>query len=76
MIARDKMGEGRAAATLAMQGVQEAISRWREAPDTEKGPRALDVLSHVGSLEGMKLDEFVDEETARQIKADYKSGNE
>ena len=75
MPTRDKLGEGRSAVTLAMQGVREAIDRWQTAPDAEKGAKALNVLSHVGSLSGMKVADFTDEKTVKQIKADYASIN-
>ena len=75
MPTRDKAGEGRTATSLAMQNIQEAISQWRTAPDTEKSARAFSVLSHIGSLPGMKLADFVDEETAKQIRADFESSN-
>lgn len=75
MLTRDKIGEGRAAAESIKRGIKKAIEQWQEAPDKEKGDRALNVLSHIGSLPGMKLTDFVDEETARKIKADFESSN-
>ena len=68
---KDKMGEGRAAATMAVEGVQDAIARWRAAYDSEKGEMAKNVLAHVGAHAGVKLENLVDAETAVQIRADF-----
>ena len=73
MTERDKTGEGRAAVAVAKEGVMVAVNRWRDAEDTEKGQRALEVLSHIGSLHGVRLRDFVDEVTATQIRADFNS---
>lgn len=75
MPGRDKMGEGRTAVTLAKQGVEDAISRWQDAPDTEKGTKAQNVLMHIGSHPGIKLSDFADTKTVSQIKADFASKN-
>ena len=76
MALHNKIGAGDAAVTLARQNIQEAIERWQMASDAEKGDRAFKVLSHVGALPGMRLADFVeDEETAKQIKADFEAAN-
>ena len=72
---RDKVGEGRAAVESATRGVADALVQWRNASDAEKGAKAQNVLAHVGSLSGMKLIDFIDKETAMQIKADFESVN-
>ena len=71
MTERDKIGEGRAAVAAANEGVMVAVNKWRNATDVEKGQSAQEVLSHIGALPGMKLRNFVDEETAAQIRADF-----
>ena len=70
---KDNLGEARAAASVAIGGVEDALGHWRSAPPDKKGEKAQDVLAHIGGLPGMRLDSFVDEETAEQIRADYKA---
>ena len=55
---------------------EDAISRWQNAPDTEKSAKAQNVLMHIGSHPGIKLADFTDTKTVSQIKADFASKNE
>lgn len=68
----DKMGESRAAVTVAVTGINDAVSAWRNAAAIDKPEKAYVVLSHVGAHAGLKLESVVDAATAAQIRADYK----
>ena len=69
---QDRIGVGRAALDIAQQGLEEALTLWRSAKEEEKGARASQLLSHIGAYPGVSLDHIVDEETASQIREDFK----
>ena len=62
--------QGREAQEIARRSFNNALEAWKKAPEKEKPKRALEVMSHVGSM-GLKLKDLIeDKKVVRAIKED------